>query len=442
MNRMINALPRLGVLTLFAAGLVACDTGEILEVIDPDLVQPENVQGEKGAELFWAGALGEFATAFSGGDGGAGDASGQANYVGMFTDEFHLSGTFPTRNEVDRRNIDEQNGTMETVYRDVHQARVSAENAAVVLEEFLPADSRLGELYNLAGFTYLFFGENYCEGVPYGNAPASGELEEGTPSTKQETFQRALDRFASGRAKAAGSDDQDYLSRVGTARAMLAMGSFASALTEVASVPTDWQYLVHHQGGGDDRIRNEVYDKNWVERRWSVSDSEGGVGTAFRSAVDPRLPIDPDVGIGFDEETPLYKQLKFDSWDSDVPLASGIDARLMEAEAALATGDAATWLQRHNDVRATMSLAPLTDPGNDRDRWLVHFSEHGFWTYATAQRLGMVRRMIVHHGFTEDEVLPNGPFFKGGIYGNDVNFIIPFEERQNPNFDGCLNRNP
>ena len=158
---------------------------------------------------------------------------------------------------------------------------------------------------------------------------------------------------------------------------------------------------------------------------------EGGVGAPFRTAADPRVEIDPDVGIGFDEATDLYKQLKYPSWDADAVLASGIDARLLEAEAALASGDAAGWLAIHNTLRATMSLDPLADPGTDRDRWLAHYSEHGFWTFSTAQRLGMARRMVLYHGFTDADVLPTGPFFKGGVYGTDVNFVIPFDDNVN-----------
>ena len=439
MKTMMNALPRLGAIALTAvaaSAFVACDTAEILEVIDPDLVTPENIQGEKGASLFWAGALGEFSTAYSG------NGTGQVMYVAMFTDEMHLSGTFPTRNEVDRREIDRRNGTMTGVYRDLHQARVALENATLVLEEFVPGDSRIAEMYNLAGFTYLFFGENYCEGVPYGETPAQGDLVDGTPTTKAETFGRALERFGSARAATGGSSDQEYLARVGAGRAQLDMGNFSAAAGEVGAVPTDWVYEIHHKGGGAFNQRNSIYELNQSQRRWSVSDMEGGVGASFRSALDPRVPWEDNGGIGFDEGTPLYEQLKFPSWDAEVPLATGVDARLIEAEAALATGDATGWLAIHNALRADIGLAALADPGTDRDRWMAHFSEHGMWTYTSAQRLGMARRMMKYHGFTEDEVLPNGTYFKGGAYGNDVNFPIPFVETENPNFNECTNRAP
>ena len=49
--------------------------------------------------------------------------------------------------------------------------------------------------------------------------------------------------------------------------------------------------------------------------------------------------------------------------------------------------------------------------------------------------------MIRQYGFTEDEVFPTGAHFKGSDYGNDVNFPIPEDEENNPNFVSCADRN-
>jgi hypothetical protein len=48
----------------------------------------------------------------------------------------------------------------------------------------------------------------------------------------------------------------------------------------------------------------------------------------------------------------LFEQLRQPNRDADVPLADGIEARLIEAEAALKAGDAATWLAKLNGLRA------------------------------------------------------------------------------------------
>ena len=55
---------------------------------------------------------------------------------------------------------------------------------------------------------------------------------------------------------------------------------------------------------------------------------------------------------------------KYPSIDSPVAMVTGIEARVIEAEAALQGSNLTLWLQKLNDARATVTgLAPLTDPG-------------------------------------------------------------------------------
>ena len=421
------------------AGTSACNTDELLEVIDPDLVTPDNVQGAKGADLFWAGALGQFGEAYSGGNGG------MVAYTGMFSDEFHLSGTFPTRNEVDRREIDEQNGTMEGQYRQLHRARVAAVNATEKLVEFTPGDSRIAEMNSFTGFTLIFFGENYCSGVPLGQTPNDGNIVQGERQTTTQLFDAALASFTSAAAATAGSSDQANLAAIGRGRALVNKGDYAGAASAVGGVPTSWQYLIRQKGGGAFNQRNAIYELNQSQRRWSISDMEGGNGVAFRTSSDSRVPWVDNGGIGFDEQTPLLEQLKYPSWDADVVLADGTEARLIEAEAALnaSPADIATFMTRLNDLRTAAGLAVLVDPGATAGRIDMLFEERARWLFGTAHRLGDLRRLIRQYGRTEDAVFPSGAYFKGGIYGSDVNFIIPFEESENPNVDPtaiCIDR--
>ncbi|MFQ5537676.1 MAG: RagB/SusD family nutrient uptake outer membrane protein [Gemmatimonadota bacterium] len=413
----------------FLVTTAACNTDELLEVDRPDLVIPENIQGAKGAELYWAGALGQFAGAYSSGGGG------QAVYSGMLADEFHLSGTFPTRNQVDRREIDERNGTMLGQYRSLHQARVGLKNAAEFLQADLPGDPRIAEMMSLEAYTYVFFAENYCSGVPFGDTPPDGALVQGTPTTTAEMLSTAAAKFDAAAAATGGSADQQYLAAVGKARVLLNQGQYSSAASAVASVPTDWQYLVRSKGGGDFGQRNAIYELNSSQRRWSLSDGEGGNGILFRTNTDARVPWFHTPGKkGFDEETDLYEQTKYDSWDSDTPLASGIEARLIEAEAQLNSGDAAGMIATLNALRATMGLADLADPGSESARVDLLFEERARWLFGTSHRLGDMRRLVRQYGRSADSVFPTGDYFKGGTYGPDVNFPIPFEENENENY--------
>ena len=127
--------------------------------------------------------------------------------------------------------------------------------------------------------------------------------------------------------------------------------------------------------------------------------------------------------------------------NADSPLASGIEARLVQAEAALRGGG--DFLAILNQLRAesALNLPPLTDPGTQAGRVDLLFKERAFWLFATGHRLGDLRRLIRQYQRTEDQVFPNGAYFKGGIYGDDVNLPIPFDEQNNPNFTECIDRN-
>lgn len=428
----------LAVATALLLGATACDTSDLLNVVDPDLVTPDNLAGAKGAELYWAGAIGTFGGAFSAGGGG------QVVYSGLLSDEFHLSGTFPTRNQVDRREIDFRNGTLLGQYRSLHRARVGTKNAAQRLEELLPGDERIAEMWNLHGFTGLLFAENYCSGVPFSETPNEGDIVYGEQSTRQQMLEAAAAGFNSAVAATAGSADQAHLAAVGLARVHLNLGDYAAAAVAVSGVPDGWAYHVRSKAGGTFGQRNAVFELNHGQRRWSLSDSEGGNGVAFRSSGDSRVPWRDSGQTGFDKETRLFHQLKYPSEETDVVLASATEARLIQAEHELSVGG--DWLATLNTLRSGVGLPPLTDPGNEDGRVDLLFEERARWLFGTSHRLGDLRRLIRQYGRTENTVFPHGTFFKGGDYGSDVNFPIPFEEHQNEalsELEGqlCLDRN-
>jgi hypothetical protein len=159
--------------------------------------------------------------------------------------------------------------------------------------------------------------------------------------------------------------------------------------------------------------------------------------------------------VGFDN-SPLYVALKTPAYTTPTVLASGLEARLIEAEAAL-RGGGGNWLGTLNDLRAAPPeyypaelfpslglLQPLADPGSAGARVDLLFRERAHWLYLTGHRLGDLRRLVRQYSRTADSVFPTGRWGvwssdKSGDYGTDVNFPIPFDELNNPNFQGCLN---
>ena len=100
-------------------------------------------------------------------------------------------------------------------------------------------------------------------------------------------------------------------------------------------------------------------------------------------------------------------------------LVNGIDARLVEAEAALRANNPAQMIAILNTLRATpltigtlttkpSLLPPLTDPGTLDGEINLLFREKAFWTFSRGQRLGDLRRLIRQYGRTADQVFPVG----------------------------------
>lgn len=471
-RRIARSVPILA-MTVVVLSLLSCEN--LLDTRNPDFVLPDNLEGPEAIPTLVQGAVADFSLAYAGAPIGGGSTEGIVTASGILADEFVHSGTFPSRREMDSRTIDIRNGQVTLLFRNLQRARRSAERAAVFIEanaEDPAADARLARTLNLAGYTYVFAAENFCSGVPFSQTTADGSFEFGEPLTTSQIFDVALERFdaALTNAQSSVSATQEYLATLGTARVLLDRGNFAGAATAAAGVPTDFLLELEHSINTSLQ-ENGIYTINAVFERWSIGEGDGGNGLLFLGpggVLDIRVPWIRTGGgtdLGFDRATPQYDLLKYPGRDKRSIVASGIEARLIEAEAALQSGDATAWIQFLNDLRASVadlltrehldalrdqlgidgpavSLTALADPGSLDARVDLHFSERAFWLFATGQRLSDLRRLVRQYGRAADSVFPTGAYFKGGTYGPDVNFIVPFDEENNPNFVSCLDRNP
>jgi hypothetical protein len=421
------------ILAVAIAVAPACDG--LLEVEDPDIVRPDQLEGAAAIPTRVAGAVLDFQVAFNGDFNNA-----LVVAQGMFTDEYVNSETFPDRLEIDRRNIDRSDNQMTLfVYGGLHVARTSARDAASLIEQEDPDNASLTRMRSLEGYTEIFLGETFCSGVPESSFDGN-DIVFGQPRPTAAVFQAAIDAFD----KALAANPSSNLAKVGKARALLNIGRYADAAAAVSSVPTSFVELVRHSSTTPAQ-NNGLWSLS-TNGRVSVANHDGGTGIPFRSLDDPRVPwVDTD-GTGFDGSTPLYLQLLSPEIDSDVPYATGIEARLIEAEAALDAGDRPAFFAKHNAARATLGLSDLVDSGQTTDELVdLHFRERALWFHSTAHRLGDLRRLVRQYDRTPVTAFPSGAYFKGGSYGSDLNFPIPVEEDNNPNTQpltqGCLDRN-
>src|SRR5207247_9734658 len=148
-----------------------------------------------------AGAIGDFALAYtgSGADGSGGTVEGVTMYGGLLADEWINSETFPTRIEVDSRGpIQKTNADVGLWFRNMHRARRAAEFAAERYRTLAPdttAETGLSEVLSLAGYTYDFFAEPWCFGVPVTTLAPPGTLTYGAPPSALQPLTSPVRRF-------------------------------------------------------------------------------------------------------------------------------------------------------------------------------------------------------------------------------------------------------
>jgi hypothetical protein len=431
-------------LVLAAGILAACITESLTRVETPDVVTGGAIAGKDGLPTLLAGAVGEFQVAF----GGSGSTEGQAALSGLFTDELANVSTYSQHREIDARAIPIDNSIMRSTFLSLQRARNRAEVTAAAYAELDPTAPGLAQALNLAGFSYVLFGENYCSGMTFSSTNADGSFTFGNPLGTDSVFGLALaqfDRASAAASAAAGSGSaaatQLTLAKLGRARALLSLGRYAEAKTAVDGIDAGFTYLVEHSANSS-RQANGVYTYTLSQRRFTVPDGEGTNGIEWRSAADPRAPWSPGAGASQDNSPVWYAQQKYLGRADGIVLASGIEAELIRAEAELAAGEG-SWIIRLNALRAAAGLDPLAEPAAADDKVRLLFRERAAWLWLTGHRLGDLRRLVRNYHFAAESVYPVGVADgRTGPYGADLSFPMSADEQNNPNYVQCDTRVP
>jgi len=445
-------------LAFVAAGAItmaACtSTQDILQVVDPDLINPADVQSAAGANAVRLGALQRLTSATSGGE--------YFLLSGLIADEWNNGDSYIDRQQVDQRVIIESNSFLLTANRSIFRARLSATQAIDLLNQFNPLGPKadVAEMYYARAYLETLLGEDYCNGLVLSTV-TNGIDQLGSPTTTVVVLQTALAHADSGIALITGTTANDlkilYALQVVRGRILVDLERKPEAAVAVAAVPTSFKYVRLHSIS---TTQNQVWSFNNVARRYSVSTGEGTNGLNFATANDPRLPIcaGGDVvckanGVTLKvrddaSASPLWIQLLWPTGDSSVTISSGTEARMIEAEAAYKAWNTVLFIQKLNQARTEGGVvglaANLTDPGTNVTRENLLFRERAFWLFGRGYRLGDMRRLIRQYGRGAETVFPTGPWHKGGNYGTDVNFPVPQAEANNPNTTGpdlCTDHN-
>ena len=383
---------------------------------------------------------------------------------GILTDEFKNADFQNTRQDIDQRSMTTDNGTIP--YTQVTQARGYVRTAIDAMQKFNPTSTAdIAELYLSLGFVEMSMAESYCNGIPLGSA-LNGNIVVGPPLTNAQVYDSASAHLDTALLVVTGTDAGSLFIRnaalVIKARVLVNQGQYAAAAALVSGVPSIYQYL-WTTDPGNNADDNGIWGNISNTARMSVADSGDIANGApnviknalpFVSANDPRVPVKPGSQVtpkvvAEDGSTPQFVQLIWGR-DDPLPVASGIDARMIEAEAKLNAADYPGMMTILNALRAAPPKIGVYQPGNmtaltttptTKDAAVsLFFREKGFWTFGRGQRLGDLRRLIRQYGRTQDNVFPSGVYFKGGVYGSDVNFPVPDGEKINPAFTGCIDR--
>jgi len=452
-SRALRASRPLG--TVAAAITLAGCTTDILNVGTPNVLSGSALGGSLGATTLRNGAIQDFAVGFSG------TIDGYVVASGNMADEIQTTDTFADRFFTDGRKQNELlGGALNTTWNGLQRARagfastIIAWKAAKVNPGTAVNDS-LSELYAMRGVTENLFAEGYCAGVPFSAVLPDGSFDHGQPLTTAEMLARAGSSLDSALALATGATYRS-LASVAKGRVLLNQGQFAQAAAAVTAVPTSFRYGVFHSVATG-RQNNGIFAATYQGgSRYTVQTSEGVNGLNYLTTpADPRMPWTATTRLGFDgTSTNLPRQEKYPNQGSSVTLADGIEARLIEAEARLnltsggSQADRDAMFAQLNQLRATGLTTAIpampTAPTTQAAAVDMLFRERAFWMWLTGHRMGDMRRLIRQYGRTAETVFPTGPmrYRSGDTYGTDVVFEIPFAERNNPNFSGCINKNP
>ena len=392
-------------------------------------------------------------------------------YSALLTDEMILSGTFETRLEVDRRRIQVNNATLTgAMYTPLHQARMQADTTVDLLQKRLqdPAFEEvldqlnegiaLGKLYG--GFSRIWLAELYCWSILTGMFPESSPLMPDDRMSQALTFLQQAET----QAAMAGLEEIRLAAIAGQARAHLWLRNFPQAAALAAAVPRDFVHWAEYSQNEPVQY-NEMYMFTWGDIqaiRWTVGDGTRPTrGNERWEHFDEFISLnllelfEPEGFTAFSSIFPVSLQGLYNRADSRVLMASGAEAMLIRAEAAVRSGQTATAEQLLNDLRSDYSLRATiqwgVDPPDSADELTditlagtlaqdlrTVAAERARELWLTGDRLTTSRRLRLDPTVNIDLFPPVKTRISGG---DDIAFpIVQLELDNNPNLssgDAC-----
>lgn len=446
--RYLKGILRWPLVAVLAVGVSACD----LEVLNPGSIQDSDLNTPDLMPILVTGVSGEY-----------NDIQDVLAFDGaIIADDAAGTGSYSTT-QVFRQGIFDWNDS-DTYWEQMHEAAWAAGEAWVRLQEVLEADAQTSpdaaRLFAIMGHAHNRLGENYCDLV-YDVGPAQ---------PRAAAFDSAIAAFnqAITIGNAAGSNGEHWvlsayagIAQARMGHAALGTGTWADAASAAQTFfdnggTTDWtDDAIYHAQANQNILWNETHGRAeigvWTTRAQQLHDATGDVRVPYTKCgewVDTSRP-NPDPALGVDAQactsgsgahqgadglTAHYRQDKYPERGSDIPRVSGVELRMILAEAALMEGtpDLAEFTSQINLARASYGdpadtgLDPLAQPAalgefdfrsqyphypmegdTDWDAWSMLDQERYANLWLTGKRLFDLDRW-------------NHPFLAGGFLAKNV----------------------
>lgn len=373
MNRTIQSIGMAGLLGV-VAGATGC--GGLFDVESPGLIADADLHTPAAVPGLVAGMSNRMSAAI----GRAGDGNSMVIFSALVSGELYHGGSYAWDN-IPGGFVTPDDGYMGGAWNAAQEARWVAEAGL----RLMATDSVLGAAFGSNAYVaraYLFaalanrtLGENFCTAVVDSSLPDGSEVPTGALSS-QVYFDRAMGQADSAIAvgiAAGGTTAPTYVKAAYGVRASLKAwaGDWAGAVADAQQVtPANFSYTAFMQQPDP---QNELWDESYNRREYTVwstfmsSDSmaqlENMNGPAWQAAHlnDPRAKWEILAQKGQDGYTLMYRENKYPTASTAVPLVKGTEMLLLRAEAALrqATPDTVLAYQLMNQARAVYTLPAL-----------------------------------------------------------------------------------
>jgi hypothetical protein len=311
--------------------------------------------------------------------------------------------------------------TLIGVYTPISTARYTADQALARLDQWTDAEVQgrtqlIARAALYAGFSYVLLAEGFC----------TAAVNLGPELTTAQLLDSAEARFSRTISLSTAPADSTLLraAYVGRARVRLDRGNAAGAATDAAQVPTSFVFSTTADNNAGRRQNRVFAENNNTTAGVTVADAYRNLTVGGQP--DPRVRVTDLNRFGGDQINRMFTQNKYTSLTAGIPIATGVEARLIEAEAR----GAAQGVGIVNTLRARAGVAlPALTAAEASNFAATLFQERARELFLQGNRWFDLRR-----GNLPLTPAVGQAYAKGGTYGDQRCWPLPDVERAaNPN---------